>query len=42
MSVTVAIGQQAQTATNGMLLVFISYVFTLFEVCLEAEYVERF
>jgi len=42
MSVIVAIGQQAQTATDGILTVFIAYVFALFEMpirCLEAEYI---
>jgi hypothetical protein len=41
MSVIVAIGQPAQTATNGTLIIFVAYVFTLFEMplrCLEAEY----
>jgi phosphotransferase system glucose/maltose/N-acetylglucosamine-specific IIC component len=46
MPVIVAIGQQAQTATNGILVGFIAYyVFTLFEMpvrCLGAEYIERF
>jgi hypothetical protein len=45
MSVVVAIGLQEQTATNGILIVFIAYVLTLFEMplrCLEAEYIERF